>query len=79
MYVDNTIEKTMQDGDEGYSLMSRKNCTDLYDLYGSLSFYIGKTEFKIHPKGYLFQLPGQVKCFIGVQAIDDDINEYRLG
>ena len=74
-------DPTMQDEVvEGHHIMvSRKQCKDLYDVLGDLSFYIHKTKVSIKPQGYLYSLMGQKDCFIGIQAIPDKFNQYRLG
>ena len=74
---DSTIEKQTVNGRD--ILVSKQACEDLYDLYGDLQFLLTKTQITIKPKGYLYKLPRQSDCFIGVQSIDDKYNQYRLG
>ena len=39
-----------------------------------------KTKIIIKPKGYLYEKPNDSDdCYIGLQAIPDDANQYRLG
>jgi hypothetical protein len=59
--------------------MSRKECSDLYDILGPLEFTLHQTLVKIQPQGYLYSNHYQSDCFIGVQAIADNLNQYRLG
>lgn len=60
-------------------LVSRRSCKDLYNLYPPLEFQIGPTLLVINSKGYLYNLPGQTDCFVGVSSIPDSANHYRLG
>ena len=72
----------MQPGkyDEGPHLISQQNCSELYSKFGSLNFKIWHTEFKIHPRGYLYEISGEIdRCHVGIEAIEDGIDEYRLG
>lgn len=79
MYNDKSIELKKGDFDEGPYLTSNRSCSELYDKFGPLSFMIGMIKFTIHPEGYLFENSDANLCFIGIQGIDDKINEYRLG
>jgi len=47
---------TVQTVDDIQILVSRKKCSDLYDLYSDLQFTIQGTEITIKPKGYLYSL-----------------------
>jgi len=38
-----------------------------------------QTLVRIQPEGYLYSYNNQNDCFIGVQSIDDNLNQYRLG
>jgi len=60
-------------------LISRRECSDLYDILGPLEFTLHQTLVKIQPQGYLYSNHYQKDCFIGVQAIPDNLNQYRLG
>ena len=69
----------VQTVDENDILISRKKCSELYDLYSDLKFTIQGTEITIKPKGYLYSLGAQNDCFIGLSSIPDKYNQYRLG
>ena len=69
----------VQTVDENDILVSRKKCSELYDLYSDLKFTIQGTEITIKPKGYLYSLGAQNDCFIGLSSIPDKYNQYRLG
>lgn len=74
---DSTIYVQTVDNNE--ILVSRKKCSELYNLYSDLKFTIQGTEITIKPKGYLYSLGAQNDCFIGLQSIPDKYNQYRLG
>jgi hypothetical protein len=65
---------------EGKHIMvSRKKCQDLYSILGDLTFFIHKTKIIIKPQGYLYSFMNQKDCFVGIEAIPDKFNQYRLG
>ena len=70
------IEQSVEDS---IILVSRKQCSDLYDVLGDLEFLLHDSLIIIHPRGYLYSLPNQKDCFIGIQSIPDNMNQYRLG
>lgn len=59
--------------------MSRHKCNGLFKIYPDLEFVIHGTKIVIHPAGYLYSLPGQSDCFIGLQKISDKADHFRLG
>lgn len=62
------------------TLMSKKKCEKLYTIFDDLKFMIGDTLITIKPKGYLYKMDlVKEECFIGVQSIPDNFNQYRLG
>ena len=61
---DSTIYVQTVDNNE--ILVSRKKCSELYNLYSDLKFTIQGTEITIKPKGYLYSLGAQNDCFIGL-------------
>lgn len=61
---DSTIYVQTVDNNE--ILVSRKKCSELYNLYSDLKFTIQGTEIAIKPKGYLYSLGAQNDCFIGL-------------
>ena len=60
-------------------LVSRRKCSDLYDVLGDFEFLLHDTLIVIKPRGYLYSLPNQKDCFVGIQSIPDNFNQYRLG
>ena len=57
------------------TLMSRKKCEDLYDVFDDIKFMIGNTQIQIKPKGYLYKMDKVKKeCFIGIESIPDKFN-----
>jgi hypothetical protein len=74
---DSTINE--QPLDNTNILVSRRKCSDLYDLYPSIGFVLGTTTLYIKPKGYLYSLATQQDCFIGISSLPDSLNQYRLG
>mgnify|MGYP006096593441 CR=1 FL=1 len=65
---------------EGKHIMvSRRQCKDLYSRLGDLTFFIHETKIIIKPEGYLYSLLHQKDCFVGIEAIPDKFNQYRLG
>ena len=70
------IEQNVEDS---VILVSRRQCKDLYDILGDIEFLLHETMIVIKPRGYLYSLPNQKDCFIGVQSIPDAYNQYRLG
>lgn len=80
MYSDKTLQRKQDVYDEGPYLVSSRQCSELYDKLQPLSLTIGLTKFTIQPQGYLYQIQdNEDQCFIGIQGIDNNINEYRLG
>lgn len=76
--VDRTVFTQQVDGNT--IMVSRKQCKDLWNSYSDISFMLSGTEISIKPRGYLYSLPNQNDdCFIGLQAIPDSANQYRLG
>lgn len=69
----------VQTVEENEILISRKKCSELYDVYSELKFKIQGTEITIKPEGYLYSLGAQADCFIGISSIPDKYNQYRLG
>lgn len=63
----------------GNILVSGKSCGELESIYSDLQFMLQYTQITIKPSGYLFNLPGQDDCFIGIQSIPDSFNQFRLG
>ena len=65
----------------GHSIMvARKPCSELYDKFGDIEFSLQGTIMMIKPRGYLYHQPLQNSdCFIGLESIPDDANQYRLG
>lgn len=75
---DKSITKQDIEG-AGTIMVSTKSCRDLESIYKPLVFHLDKAEITIKPQGYLFNLPMQDDCFIGIQSIPDRANQYRLG
>ena len=48
-------------------------------MYPSIEFVLRTTRLHIKPKGYLYSLPTQQDCFIGISSLPDSLNQYRLG
>ena len=67
---DPTIKK--QTVDSTTILVSSKSCYYLRSVYGLLRFKLGDTEIKIRPEGYLYNLPNQDDCFIGIQKLPEN-------
>jgi len=59
--------------------VSRRHCEDLYDIFDDIEFMLHHTLIRIKPEGYLYSYNNQNDCFIGIQSIPDDSNQYRLG
>jgi hypothetical protein len=76
-YQDNTVREQVVDGLK--MLVSSKQCSYLYNLYGDLHFMLQNTQITIKPDGYLYSLPRQDDCFIGISSIPDKFNQFRLG
>jgi len=74
---DPTVYESTVDGET--ILVSRKSCAFLENQLDDIQFQLATSLFVIKPKGYLYSLNGQDDCFIGVQSIHDDFNQYRLG
>jgi hypothetical protein len=53
--VDRTVFMQTVDGHD--IMVSRKQCSDLYDLYGNIEFSLQGTKIYIKPRGYLYKLP----------------------
>jgi lipopolysaccharide assembly outer membrane protein LptD (OstA) len=77
MKQDKSITKQKVDGRD--MLVSSKSCAYLQNMLGDLQFMLQSTQITIKPKGYLYSLPNQDDCFIGVQSIPDKFNQFRLG
>ena len=60
-------------------LVARKPCEQLYDVLGNLQFTLQGTVITLKPRGYLYSLPMNSDCFIGIESIPDDSNQFRLG
>lgn len=61
-------------------MVSRKRCTELYDVLKPIDFILQGTGIQIKPRGYLYSLRGQeTDCFIGFESIPNTENHYRLG
>ena len=52
-------------------LVSSLNCERLESILGNLTFKVSNTLITITPKGYLYNVPGQDDCFIGVSLNPD--------
>lgn len=68
-----------QEVDETQILVARKPCYKLYDTLGDIEFKLQDTKIIIKPRGYLYHMENQDDCFIGIQAIPESANQYRLG
>lgn len=78
--MQNTEKSVHRQSVEGNDiLVARKPCDELYNTLGEIQFSLQGTVMNIKPKGYLYHQPMQPDCFIGVQSIPDDANQYRLG
>ena len=70
---------TVQVVEGKHIMVSRKTCKHLHSVLGDLTFFIHETKVIIKPEGYLYSLMGQKDCFVGIEAIPDKFNQYRLG
>lgn len=52
--------------EENTILVSRRKCSDLYDILGDFEFLLHDTLIVVKPRGYLYNLPNQKDCFIGI-------------
>ena len=68
-----------QEVDDTQILVARKPCYKLYDTLGDIEFKLQDTKITIRPRGYLYHMENQNDCFIGIQAIPESANQYRLG
>ena len=60
-------------------MVARKSCDALAKTLKPIEFALQNTKIVIQPRGYLYHLQGQSDCFIGIEAIPDSTNQYRLG
>lgn len=60
-------------------LVSGRSCSDLHNIFGVLRFKIQNTNIAIRPEGYLYSLPNQDDCFIGIQKLPRGEHHIRLG
>lgn len=49
-------------------------------IYSDIQFALFKSIVVLKPRGYLYSIdPSSQECTIGIQAIPDSLNQYRLG
>jgi hypothetical protein len=79
---DSTVKLYQKSDEDGPIFTSSKNCKQLYNIYQDIKIELFNTVIAIKPRGYLYnmiQAEDQQGCFIGIEAINDKLNEIRLG
>lgn len=74
---ESSLQEKEVESEHRIMLYSSKKCEDLEASFGNLEFQIQNTKVTISPKGYLYEV--EDTCYIGIEAIPDKVNHYRLG